>query len=129
MGGDDFRSMALSLPEASESAHMGHPDFRVRGKIFATLGYPDAGCGVVMLDPDQQEFFVQVEPEVFVPVKGAWGRRGATSVRLRAARKSMVRKAIVAAWRTRAPKPLARRFDSRSSSSSRSDNSSHLDRD
>lgn len=57
---------------------MGHPDFRVRRKIFATLGYPSAGWGVVRLTPDQQEFFVQVAPEVFVPVKGAWGRRGAT---------------------------------------------------
>jgi hypothetical protein len=119
VGGDEFRRMALSLPEASESAHMGHPDFRVRGKVFATLGYPDAGYGVVMLAPDQQEFFVQVEPELFVPVKGAWGRRGATSVRLQGAPKSLVRRAIVAAWRARAPRPLAPRFDHASSRPSR----------
>ena len=112
--------MALSLPEASESAHMGHPDFRVRGKIFATLGYPSAGWGVVKLTPDQQELFVSVEPGVFVPVKGAWGRRGATSVRLGAAPKGMVRKALVAAWRNTAPKTLARQLESASSSSSKS---------
>lgn|SRR3989441_1045410 len=120
VGVDEFRRIALSLPEASESAHMGHPDFRVGGKIFATLGYPSAGWGVVKLTPDQQELFVQVEPEVFVPVKGAWGRRGATSVRLRAATKGIVRKALIAAWCNTAPKALARRFESASSSSSES---------
>jgi len=119
MGVNEFRRMALSLPEASESAHMDHPDFRVRGKIFATLGYPAAGWGVVKLTPDQQELFVQVEPEAFVPVKGAWGLRGATSVRLRTAPKGMVRKALIAAWCNTAPKPLARQFVSRSSSSSK----------
>jgi hypothetical protein len=111
MGIDEFRRIALSLPEASESAHMGHPDFRVRGKIFATLGYPSGGWGVVKLTPDQQEFFVQVKPEAFAPVKGAWGRRGATSVRLRTAPKGMVRKALVAAWHNTAPKSLARRVE------------------
>ena len=116
---NDFRRMALSLPEASESAHMGHPDFRVRGKVFATLGYPSAGWGVVKLTPDQQELFAQIEPEVFVPVKGAWGLRGATSVRLRTAAKGMVRKALIAAWCNTAPKPLARRFESRSSSATK----------
>ena len=114
MGIIEFRRIALSLPEASESAHMGHPDFRVRGKIFATLGYPSTGWGVVKLTPDQQELFVQIEPEVFVPVKGAWGRRGATSVRLRSAPRGMVRKALIAAWCNTAPKPLARQFESAS---------------
>ena len=117
---NEFRRMALSLPEASESAHMGHPDFRVRGKIFATLGYPTAGWGVVKLTPDQQELLVQVDPEVFVPVKGAWGRRSATSVRLRAAPKGMVRKALIAAWSNTAPRSLVRQFESASSSSSES---------
>ena len=120
MGVNEFRRMALSLPEASESRHMGHPDFRVRGKIFATLGYPSAGWGVVKLTPDQQELFVQVEPEAFVPVKGAWGLRGATSVMLRAAPKGLVRKALIAAWCNTAPKSLARRFESRSSNATKS---------
>ena len=77
---------------------MGHPDFRVRGRIFATLGYPAAGWGMIKLTPDQQEAFVSAEPEVFVPVKGAWGRRGCTNVRLRTATARSVRVALAAAW-------------------------------
>jgi len=111
MGINEFRRIALSLPEVTESAHMGHPDFRIRGKIFATLGYPSGGWGMVRLTPDQQELFVQIEPDVFVPVKGAWGRRGATSVRLRAAPKGLVRKALIAAWCNTAPKSLARQME------------------
>jgi hypothetical protein len=84
MTADNFRRIALSLPETSESAHMDHPDFRVRGKIFATLGYPDAAWGMVKLSPEDQEV-VAAEPDVFVPVKGAWGRQGNTNVRLDAA--------------------------------------------
>ena len=79
---EDFRRLALSIPEAEERAHMGHPDFRVRGKIFATLGYPDEGWGMVKLNPEQQYELVRVNPDVFTPVKGTWGRHGATSVRL-----------------------------------------------
>ena len=111
MSVDDFRRMALGLPEASESAHMDHPDFRVRGKIFATLGYPSDGWGVVKLTPKQQQVFADAEPDVFVPVKGAWGRRGATCVRLRTASKSTVRKALVAAWCNTAPKRLVRQVE------------------
>jgi hypothetical protein len=69
-----FRRLALALPETSEVGHMGHPDFRVGGKIFATLGYPDGGWGMVKLTPDQQEALVSAEPSVFAPVKGGWGR-------------------------------------------------------
>jgi len=87
---------------------MGHPDFRVGGKIFATLGFPGAGWGVVGLTREQQEFFVGAEPKTFVPVKGGWGERGATHVRLRAARTGPVREALIAAWRNRAPKRLTR---------------------
>ena len=105
---DEFREMATSLPEASEQSHMGHPDFRVAGKIFATLGYPDENFGVVKLSPKQQEAFVAAEPEVFAPVKGGWGQRGATTVRLRDAREESVRRALVAAWRNTAPKRLGR---------------------
>jgi hypothetical protein len=107
---DEFRSLALSLPEASEEAHMGHPDFRVRGKIFATLG-PGEAWGMVKLTPDQQGVFVRTEPEVFQPVQGAWGRRGCTYVRLEAATDPAVRQALVAAWRNTAPKRLARELD------------------
>jgi hypothetical protein len=106
---DDFRRMALSLPEVSESAHMDHPDFRVGGKIFATLGYPDAAWGMVKLTPVDQQLVVAAAPDVFVPAKGAWGRRGATCVRLSKATKSAVRDAMTAAWRNTAPKRLASR--------------------
>jgi hypothetical protein len=101
--------MALNLPEVSEGSHMEHPDFRVGGKIFATLGVPGSGWGMVKLTPDEQELFVQIEPEGFQPVKGGWGRQGATNVRLRSARKNTVREALRTAWRNRAPKSLAQR--------------------
>ena len=91
--------MALGLPEATESSHMNHPDFRVRGKIFATLGYPEKGWGLVKLTPEQQRLFVDISSAVFVPAKGAWGDRGATSVLLRAASKTAVREALQFAWR------------------------------
>jgi hypothetical protein len=107
---EDFRRLALSLPEASEQEHMGHPDFRVGGKIFATIGYPDEQWAMVRLTPMEQKQFVHDEPEVFVPVKGAWGRQGATSVHLRVAKKPVVRDALQAAWRRTAPKRLAREF-------------------
>jgi hypothetical protein len=104
---DGFRRLALSLPEALESAHMGHPDFRVGGKIFATLGSPDAGHGMVKLTPEQQEMFMRVEPDVFAPAKGGWGRAGSTLVVLKRAKVATLRDAMVAAWRNTAPKRLA----------------------
>ena len=85
MTADDFRSLALSLPEASEGAHMSHADFRVRGKIFATLG-PDEDWGMVKLTPDQQAVFTRSEPEVFQTFPGGWGRRGSTKVCLPASK-------------------------------------------
>src|SRR5262245_8248889 len=97
MNANKFRALALSLPEATESEHMGHPDFRVRGKIFATL-FPDDDWGVVKLLPSQQESFVREEPHIFQPVPGAWGRRGYTRVQLGAAHEATVRRAMVAAW-------------------------------
>ena len=104
MTADDFRKMALELPEAVELAHMEHPDFRVGGRIFATLGYPDAGWGVVMLSPAAQKRFCAAEPKVFVPVKGAWGRGGSTQVNLKLAKKGNVRTALEAAWEERVRK-------------------------
>jgi hypothetical protein len=106
MTADDFRSIALSLPETSESAHMGHPDFRVRGKIFATL-WPDHEWGVVILTPEEQARLVKTMPDVFVPVKGGWGRRGSTQVRLDRVEESTLCSALVAAWQRVAPKRLA----------------------
>jgi hypothetical protein len=100
----DFRRIALSFPETVESAHMDHPDFRVGGKIFATLGYPDKSWGMVKLPPDVQAKFYEAQPEVFVPVNGAWGRGGATKVRLKSVKKADLRRALLAAWRRTAPK-------------------------
>jgi hypothetical protein len=86
---------------------MDHPDFRVYGKIFATLGYPHRLWGMVKLSPKEQTDFVKAEPGSFVPVKGAWGRQGATSVRLRSVTKRTLRKALSAAWANAAPKRLS----------------------
>lgn len=106
MTAKDFRQIALSLPETEEQSHMNHPDFRVAGKIFATLGYPDKTRGMVKLSPEEQHYFSKDYPDAFVPVKGVWGRRGATSVHLKAAKKEPLRQAIQAAWRNTAPKRL-----------------------
>jgi hypothetical protein len=98
MTAEEFRSIALSLPDALEAAHMGHPDFRVAGKIFATLSPPGQGWAMVKLTPEQQQSFVQAEPKVFSAFNGAWGRDGATKVVLRSAKKTTVRAALVFAW-------------------------------
>lgn len=111
MTANEFRRLALSFPEAEERAHMDHPDFRIAGKIFATLGYPDDGWAMVKLTPLEQEMFVKAQPAVFKPCNGVWGRRGATNVRLKAARKPTLRRALEAAWRLAAPEGLTRRFD------------------
>ncbi|MFZ0808312.1 MAG: MmcQ/YjbR family DNA-binding protein [Candidatus Sulfotelmatobacter sp.] len=106
MTADDFRRIALALPETEERVHMEHPDFRVAGKIFATLGYPDKTHGMVKLSPEEQHYFCKDYPDAFVPVKGAWGWRGATSVLLKVVKKDVMRKAIEAAWRNTAPRRL-----------------------
>jgi len=107
---NEFRQLALTLPEVAEQAHMNHPDFRVRGKIFATLGYPEDDWGMVKLTPEQQALFVRSEPNVFQPVKGGWGKRGCTNVCLPKASAASVRQALAAAWRNTAPKRLAQQF-------------------
>ena len=105
---NEFRELALSFPEAIESAHMHHPDFRVGGRIFATLGYPDENSAMVKLSPDEQKEFVRTSPGVFTPAKGAWGRQGATNINLPAATIDIVREALTAAWRNTAPKRLSK---------------------
>jgi hypothetical protein len=102
----DFRRIALSLPEVEESAHMSHPDFRVGGKIFATLGYPDVEHGMVVLPPEEQVCFVKSHPKVFAPAKGAWGKRGSTTVSLGAVDKATLKRAMEIAWRQHKPKDL-----------------------
>ena len=113
MTATEFRRMALALPGAEEREHMGHPDFRVGGKIFATLGYPDQSWGMVKLKPADQARLYEAEPDVFVPFGGAWGRHGATKVTLKAAKKTSVRQALTAAWRNVAPKRLVHKFEAR----------------
>ena len=113
MTAENFRRIALSFPETTESAHMDHPDFRVRGKIFATLGYPGDDFAMVKLTPDQQQVFVQAEPAIFEPVKGGWGRRGATNVHLRVAKQASARRALATAWGNVAPRRLSQEFESR----------------
>jgi len=105
-----FRRIALSMPDAVESSHMDHPDFRVGGKIFATLGYPDKNWGMVKLPPDLQARFYEAHPTLFVPAKGAWGKGGATTVRLKAVKKADLQRAMRAAWQLVAPKRLAARY-------------------
>jgi hypothetical protein len=103
MTADEFRNLALELPGAEERSHMDHPDFRVGGKIFATLGSGEE-WGMVKLTPEQQTQFVEAEPEAFEPVKGGWGGRGATQVRLDSVDKATLRRAITAAYRNIAPR-------------------------
>ena len=102
----EFRRMALSLPGAEEGAHQAHPDFRVGGKIFASLGYPDEAHATVIVSPQDQDFLIRDHPDAFGPAAGAWGRSGSTTVLLRAAPRKAVRVALEAAWRRRAPKKL-----------------------
>ena len=101
---DQFRNLALEIPTAVEQSHMNHPDFRVAGKIFASLGAPDANWGMVKLTPDQQRAFIEKAPEVFKPCSGAWGRAGATNVYLAAAKATIVRTALDAAAKNVAKK-------------------------
>jgi hypothetical protein len=101
-----FRKLALSLPGAYESQHVNHPDFRVGKKVFATLGYPTTAWGMAKLTPVQQRSFVHAHPAMFIPVKGGWGLKGATNIRLRAATVTNVRAALATAWRNVAPAAL-----------------------
>ena len=79
MGENDFRRIALGMEGAVEGAHMGHPDFRVNNRIFATLRH-DRESGGLVLTPDQQEQFLRAHPDAFVPASGAWGRAGAETM-------------------------------------------------
>jgi hypothetical protein len=100
----DFRRIALSLPGAEESSHMGSPDFRVGGRIFATLASQDQGYGNLKLTPEQQAEFVAERPDVFLPVHGGWGRMGMTHIRLAAATEDLLAGALRTAWSLRMAK-------------------------
>src|SRR5437588_2419026 len=103
-----FREMALSFPEAVEAAHMGHPDFRVGGKIFATLGYPNDTHAVLVLLPDEQKEVISQHPEMFEPVPGGWGRRGSTRVLLKQITRTVLQAAMRKAWQRKALKGLSK---------------------
>jgi hypothetical protein len=94
---DDFRRMALEIPNAIERSHMNHPDFRVAGRIFASLGVPDENWGMVKLTREQQRAFVEKATKIFKPSSGAWGRQGYTNVYIPAATSAIVRAALDAA--------------------------------
>lgn len=104
MTASDFRRIALSLDGAEEGSHMGAADFRVGGRIFATLASERQGFGNLMLNPDQQTAFMADQPDVFLPVAGTWGRNGATHVRLAVASEELLRGALRSAWRLRIEK-------------------------
>jgi len=104
MNASDFRRIALSLPGAEQGSHMGATDFRVGGRIFATLASQKQGYGNLMLTQEQQADFVAEQPDIFVPIAGGWGRMGATHIRLAAANEDVLAGALRAAWKIRMEK-------------------------
>ena len=101
-----FRRIALSLPEATEGSHFSNADFRIAGKIFATLALEHQGYGVLLLTPDQQAGMIQDAPEIFSPVPGGWGEKGATRVTLAKVPADILKAALRVAWSRKAPKRL-----------------------
>ena len=105
MSAEDLRRLALALPETVEGAHHGRTDFRIGGRIFATLS-PDGMQGVALLAPGEQAVLAAAEPAVFTPVPGGWGAKGATTILIAAADEPTLRSALTLAWRRKAPKRL-----------------------
>jgi hypothetical protein len=103
MSANKFRRIALGMNGAIESQHMGHPDFRANGKIFATIQH-DPEWGMVKLTPEQQSKFVKENPDAFMPEKGAWGRAGCTKVRIASADEDVLGEAVTLAWQNTAKK-------------------------
>jgi hypothetical protein len=101
MNANDFRELALGFDDAEEGAHMGAADFRVGGRIFATLAHEHLGFGNLMLSPELQQSLIAEAPEVFIPVAGGWGRRGATHIRLAEATQQHLLKGLQLAWNLR----------------------------
>jgi hypothetical protein len=109
MTADSFRKLALALPGVEEGSHMNHPDFRVGGRIFATMGYPRAGWAAVALTPEDQAALVAIKPAAFVAVRGKWGEQGATNIILRYATVPAVLDALEAAYEARVRKTASSR--------------------
>ena len=108
MHANDFRRLALAMKDAVEGAHMGHPDFRVNGRIFATL-HADNEWGMVKLTPEQQQRFVGDAPDAFKPEAGAWGRQGCTAVQLFLVEAEVLGEAMTLAWQNATAKRAAPR--------------------
>jgi hypothetical protein len=119
MDAEDFRRIARGMPDAVEGAHMGHPDFRANGRIFATI-HADHLNGMVKLTPEQQDTFVRDHPATFAPESGAWGRQGCTRVRLDAADEDTLGEAITLAWQNAATTRATRRPGAKGTRSDRS---------
>ena len=112
MKASDFRRIALGMTDAVEGAHMGHPDFRVHGRIFATLT-EDGMRGMVKLTPERQQEFIDANPRMFVPASGAWGRQGCTMVELPFADETVIGEAMTLAWQETANKGAVKRSGAR----------------
>ncbi|HAB18980.1 MAG TPA: MmcQ/YjbR family DNA-binding protein [Verrucomicrobiota bacterium] len=117
---EQFRKLALALSGAVEAAHQNHPDFRVGGRIFASLGYPDAQHGMVKLTPEWQQKFVDQWPDTFQPCRGAWGRQGCTSVRLARVPSEVMKTALESAFAHAGTSPKARNAKRRKVANSKS---------
>ena len=104
MNAQDFRRLALLLEGAEEGSHMGAVDFRVGGRIFATLAAVKQGYGNLMLSPEQQAAFVEEQPDLFLPIAGGWGRMGATHIRLASANEDALAGVLRTAWKLRVEK-------------------------
>ncbi len=104
MNAADFRRIALSFEGAEEGSHFGAADFRVGGRIFATLASESQGYGNLMLTPEHQAAFVEGQPEIFLPIPGGWGKSGATHIRLAAATEDVLKGALQTAWKLRMEK-------------------------
>jgi hypothetical protein len=118
MTADQFRDLALGMHGAIEGSHMGHPDFRANGRIFATL-HPGERAGMVKLTPDEQRAFMRDHPDVFEPSSGAWGRQGCTNVLLGAAAAATVRGAMILAWEGVAAKAPPKKRPAKKASTTR----------
>lgn len=116
---ETFRRLALELPGAEESSHMGSPDFRLNNQIFATLAAQDRGLGMVKLMPEQQAAFVAEQPKVYLPVPGGWGRGGATHIDLHAASDDQIAGALMTAYRNLEKKQAAKKAPVRVSKTKR----------
>ena len=119
MTANRFRRLALALGGVVERAHFNHPDFRVGGRIFATLGYPDKDWGMVSLTPEQQHTCVRAQPDTFVVGKGKWGEQGSTGVRLATADEEVLGEALTLAWQNAVAMGPTRRATKKASSPAR----------